>query len=206
MAGMMEKPLDGAGLAVVNQIFNEKLNQVETTPGPKGEAGPKGDKGDTGATGPQGPKGDTGAAGPQGPKGDTGATGPAGPAGSGGVNWEATPYTNMNFNNNSSIFCCALLSTERPSSMLRMVRCLVIAHVKSSSYSSSQKIEAALPEGFPELNFATVSNNIPQMTGTGTVKAEMSGAGSKITFLLNQAKAAVPAGLYVGCVNATVVG
>lgn len=43
--------------------------------------GPKGDKGDTGATGPQGPKGDTGATGPQGPKGDTGATGAKGETG-----------------------------------------------------------------------------------------------------------------------------
>lgn len=49
-------------------ITKEKLNNlenglenVETTPGPKGE---------TGATGPQGPKGDTGE---QGPKGDAGS-------------------------------------------------------------------------------------------------------------------------------------
>ena len=48
----------------------------------RGSQGPKGDKGDTGATGPQGPKGDTGATGPQGPKGATGATGPQGPSGS----------------------------------------------------------------------------------------------------------------------------
>lgn len=34
--------------------------------------GPKGDKGDTGATGPQGPKGATGPAGAQGPKGADG--------------------------------------------------------------------------------------------------------------------------------------
>lgn len=46
--------------------------------------GPKGSKGDTGATGPQGLKGDTGATGPkgdtgsQGPKGDTGAKGDQG--------------------------------------------------------------------------------------------------------------------------------
>lgn len=43
--------------------------------------GPKGDKGDTGATGPQGEKGDTGATGPQGEKGDTGATGAKGDKG-----------------------------------------------------------------------------------------------------------------------------
>lgn len=156
MPTSMEKPLNGAGLAVVNQIFNERLSQLE--------------------------------------------------GGAGGVNWEATPYTNMNFNNNNDVFCCTVLSTERPNSMLRFVRCLVIAHVKSSSYSGSQKIELALPEGFPTLNFPTASNNIPQMTGTGTVKAEMSGAGSKITFFLNQAKTAISGGLYVGCVTATVIG
>ena len=53
-------------------------------PGPKGDTGPKGDKGDTGAQGPKGDKGDTGE---QGPKGDTGETGPQGepgPAGGGG--------------------------------------------------------------------------------------------------------------------------
>lgn len=43
--------------------------------GSKGSAGPKGDKGDTGATGPQGEKGDTGATGPQGEKGDKGDAG-----------------------------------------------------------------------------------------------------------------------------------
>ena len=47
--------------------------------------GPKGDKGDTGATGPQGPKGDTGAIGPKGDKGATGATGPQGPTGPQGI-------------------------------------------------------------------------------------------------------------------------
>lgn len=30
---MMSKPLDGAGLAVVNQIFNERLGQMAATPG-----------------------------------------------------------------------------------------------------------------------------------------------------------------------------
>lgn len=50
-----------------------------------GLPGPKGDKGDTGATGPkgatgaQGPKGATGATGPQGPTGPKGATGATGP-------------------------------------------------------------------------------------------------------------------------------
>lgn len=44
----------------------------------KGDTGPQGPKGETGATGPQGPKGDTGATGPQGHKGDTGETGKEG--------------------------------------------------------------------------------------------------------------------------------
>ena len=52
--------------------------------GVKGDTGPQGPAGDTGATGPQGPKGDTGATGPQGPKGDTGATGTAGATGAQG--------------------------------------------------------------------------------------------------------------------------
>ena len=51
----------------------------------KGETGPQGEKGDTGATGPQGEKGDTGATGPQGEKGDTGATGPQGEKGDTGA-------------------------------------------------------------------------------------------------------------------------
>lgn len=34
----MEKPLDGAGLAIVNQIFNERLSQIESTTGPQGQA------------------------------------------------------------------------------------------------------------------------------------------------------------------------
>lgn len=49
----------------------------------KGETGPQGPAGETGATGPQGPQGETGATGPQGPAGETGATGPQGPAGPG---------------------------------------------------------------------------------------------------------------------------
>ena len=52
--------------------------------GPQGEQGEKGDTGATGAQGPKGDKGDTGATGPQGEqgeKGDTGATGAQGPQG-----------------------------------------------------------------------------------------------------------------------------
>ena len=73
---------------LINTV-NTKLENGEFN-GPKGETGPQGPKGDTGATGatgPQGPKGDTGATGatgPQGPKGDTGATGPKGDTGTTG--------------------------------------------------------------------------------------------------------------------------
>lgn len=51
---------------------------IQLTPGPQGEQGPKGDtgaQGIQGETGSQGPKGDTGAQGETGPKGDTGANG-----------------------------------------------------------------------------------------------------------------------------------
>ncbi len=58
--------------------FIEEFKNWALDEGIKGEPGPQGPKGDTGAIGPQGPKGDTGATGPQGPKGDTGATGPQG--------------------------------------------------------------------------------------------------------------------------------
>jgi len=48
------------------------LENIQLTPGPRGdtgEIGPAGPKGDTGETGPQGPQGATGSAGPQGPQG-----------------------------------------------------------------------------------------------------------------------------------------
>ena len=50
---------------------NTQISKIELTPGPQG---PKGDKGDPGATGPKGDKGDPGATGPKGDKGDPGAT------------------------------------------------------------------------------------------------------------------------------------
>ena len=49
----------------------EDLENIELTPGPKG---------DKGETGPQGPKGDTGEQGPQGIQGETGPQGPKGDA------------------------------------------------------------------------------------------------------------------------------
>lgn len=56
----------------VNEV-KSSIDNIELTPGPQGEPGPqgvKGDKGDPGEQGPQGPKGDPGEPGPQGPKGD----------------------------------------------------------------------------------------------------------------------------------------
>lgn len=52
--------------------------------GPIGPAGPKGDKGAAGDTGAQGPVGPQGAVGDKGDRGATGATGPAGPVGAKG--------------------------------------------------------------------------------------------------------------------------
>ena len=74
----------------------EKLKGDTGPQGPKGEtgaAGPQGPKGETGATGPQGPKGDTGPQGEKGEKGDTGATGPQGPQGEQGINATITGAT-----------------------------------------------------------------------------------------------------------------
>lgn len=156
MATSMEKPLDGAGLAVVNQIFNERLSQLGS--------------------------------------------------GSGGVNWEASPYTGMTYSSDDNAFCCVWMSTERANSMLRLIRGALLLHVKAETCSSSQRLEIKLPEGFPALTFDTVSNDVPLVTGTGSAKLAMTGAGSKVTFQLNQAKAAMAKGLYVGCVVATVIG
>ena len=77
-------------------LFTACIQGEQGVPGPKGEKGDvgatgpqgeQGEKGDTGATGAQGLKGEkgdtgaTGAQGPQGEKGDTGATGAQGPKG-----------------------------------------------------------------------------------------------------------------------------
>lgn len=62
-------------------FFDENENRYRPAGPLRGEMGPQGPKGDTGATGAQGPKGDTGNTGAQGPKGETGATGPQGPKG-----------------------------------------------------------------------------------------------------------------------------
>lgn len=74
---------------VDTSVFATKaeLQKISLTPGPKGdtgprgergEPGPKGDKGETGERGPIGPKGDVGERGPQGDTGPRGADGPQG--------------------------------------------------------------------------------------------------------------------------------
>ena len=54
--------------AKINEVI-DKVESIELTPGPKGDAGPAGPKGDAG---PAGPKGDAGAKGANGSKGDPG--------------------------------------------------------------------------------------------------------------------------------------
>ena len=68
-----------------------QLIQDHSTPGPQGEPGPRGEKGDTGEPGPQGEKGDTGEPGPQGEKGNTGEPGPQGERGEKGEQGEPGP-------------------------------------------------------------------------------------------------------------------
>lgn len=77
----------------IHAQLSQRIDNVQTTPGPQGPkgdqgpqgiAGPKGDTGSVGATGSAGPKGDAGsagAAGPTGAKGDAGAPGSVGPTG-----------------------------------------------------------------------------------------------------------------------------
>lgn len=126
-------------------------------------------------------------------------------ANAGGVNWEATPYTNMTYANSNDIFNCIFLSTERMNKMMRFVRGALFLNVKSETYSGSQTINFTLPAGFPALTFNTASNDVPMVTGTGAVKLSITGSGNKITFVLNQDKAAISKGLYVGCVFATII-
>ena len=63
--------VSGNATAVIEDKVTHKILKLGI---PKGETGPQGPKGDTGATGPQGPKGATGATGPQGPKGPAGVS------------------------------------------------------------------------------------------------------------------------------------
>ena len=157
MPTSMEKPLNGAGLAVVNQVFNERLSQL-------------------------------------------------GGGSGGGVNWAAVPYTGMNQFNNSDAFGCVWLETEQMNAMLRMVRGVLLLHVKAETYAGSQTLKIKLPEGYPALTFNTVSSSVPLTAGTGTVNLTMTGNGNTVTFVLNQSKAAVAKGLYVGGAVSSIVG
>ncbi|WP_217701292.1 prophage tail fiber N-terminal domain-containing protein [Salmonella enterica] len=75
------------GLTEQAQQALKQAQDIAKTPGPQGEPGPQGPKGDPGPQGepgPQGPKGDPGPQGepgPQGPKGDPGPQGEPGPQG-----------------------------------------------------------------------------------------------------------------------------
>lgn len=62
--------------------LEEAVQHIQSTPGPRGPAGPQGQAGERGPTGKTGPAGSRGPTGPQGPKGDPGPVGPRGPAGS----------------------------------------------------------------------------------------------------------------------------
>lgn len=68
-------PTAGSQNPVTSGGIYQALQDVETTPGPKGDPGPQGEQGPPGERGPQGDPG------PQGEKGDTGAQGPPGPQG-----------------------------------------------------------------------------------------------------------------------------
>ena len=70
------------------EYFQNNPGQNKGPKGDKGDigaTGPKGDKGDQGIQGPKGDKGDIGATGPQGNQGPSGATGPRGAAGPSGA-------------------------------------------------------------------------------------------------------------------------
>lgn len=83
--------------------LDQRIDDVELTPGPAGETGqqgstgPAGSRGETGPAGPIGPKGDQGAPGPTGPQGlvgaagDKGDTGAVGPQGAKGIQGDVGP-------------------------------------------------------------------------------------------------------------------
>jgi hypothetical protein len=73
------------------------LENIQLTPGPKGDQGDPGPKGDKGDTGEQGPQGLTGPQGPVGPQGATGATGPQGETGPQGPPGDSDPGDVMSF-------------------------------------------------------------------------------------------------------------
>lgn len=85
-----------AGQEIKAAKFNEVIDEIENielTPGPKGDAGPKGDPGPAGPTGDAGPKGDPGKDGKQGIKGDTGKDGAKGSKGDTGLGVKSIELT-----------------------------------------------------------------------------------------------------------------
>ncbi|EIO9330476.1 prophage tail fiber N-terminal domain-containing protein, partial [Salmonella enterica] len=82
------------GLTEQAQQALKQAQDIAKTPGPQGEPGPQGPKGDPGPQGepgPQGPKGDPGPQGGPGPKGDPGPQGVPGPKGDPGPQGEPGP-------------------------------------------------------------------------------------------------------------------
>ena len=72
--------VDLSGFATISFV-EEQINNIELTPGPKGDKGDKGDQGEQGIQGEQGPAGEQGPMGQQGPAGPVGPQGPQGPEG-----------------------------------------------------------------------------------------------------------------------------
>lgn len=147
---------------------------IELTPGPKGDQGPRGN------VGPQGPKGDIG---PQGPKGDTGqdgvdgqdgATGPPGPPGT----LPPATYTEFGLPSDNPGDGCATPGYENgwiiqdgyaPASYYRDPSGIVHLAGRVYKCGTTNSAIATLPAGYrPEtaLKFPTVTadNAIPPLT------------------------------------------
>lgn len=71
-------PTAGSQNPVTSGGIYQALQDVETTPGPKGDPGPQGPQGEQGPPGPQGDPGPRGEQGPQGPEGPQGPKGDPG--------------------------------------------------------------------------------------------------------------------------------
>lgn len=65
--------------------INQRIDNIELTPGPKGDQGDPGPQGPAGPQGPEGPQGPIGLTGPAGADGATGPQGPEGPQGPPGL-------------------------------------------------------------------------------------------------------------------------
>ena len=74
------------------EYVDNLINNIQLTPGPKGDTGEQGPQGEVGPKGDTGSKGDPGEKGDKGDKGDTGETGPAGAKGDTGEKGDAFTY------------------------------------------------------------------------------------------------------------------